>query len=299
VAAVLIQRLNGKSYKIPLSHLAAVCLQRHGDEVLAKLISRNVVALEMQRRQLGVKAEEIQDEIVKVASESLPPKSDGSPDVEGWIHTVQRHQKMSQAIYREHVIWPRVALKKLVQGTVQVTDDDMEKGFIANYGEKVICRAIVLSDMKRAQVVWEKARGNGSLEFFGDLAEEYSAEGPTRALRGEIPPISHHSGQPTIEREAFKLEPGDLSGIMQLGDHFIILKCVRHLRPIEVSLADVRKDLHADIYEKKEIRAIDDLYQKLQEQASIYNYMSGKVTQPAAVHGPAPMTATRPGTIQR
>ena len=70
-------------------------------------------------------------------------------------------------------MWPSAALKKLSAKDVQVTEEDIAKGFDANYGERVRCRAIVLGNQRRAQEVWNKARQNPSPEYFGDLAAEY------------------------------------------------------------------------------------------------------------------------------
>ena len=44
-----------------------------------------------------------------------------------------------------------LALKKLVGNKIAISDDDLQKGFEANYGERVRCLAIVLNDMRRAQ----------------------------------------------------------------------------------------------------------------------------------------------------
>ena len=63
------------------------------------------------------------------------------------------------------------------------------------------------------------------MDYFGDLAEEYSIEPSSKSLRGEVPPIRRYGGQPQLEDVAFELKPGELSGIIQLGDKFVILKC--------------------------------------------------------------------------
>ena len=55
-------------------------------------------------------------------------------------------------------VWPSVALKKLVGDNVEITQEDLQQGYEANYGPKVRCRAIVLNNQRRAQEVWEKAR---------------------------------------------------------------------------------------------------------------------------------------------
>ena len=89
-------------------------------------------------------------------------------------------QGVTKEQYLRDSVWPSAALKKLTGGSIQVTKTTSHKGFEANYGERVRCRAIVLGDMRRAQEVWAKARQNPSMDYFGDLAEEYSIEPTAR-----------------------------------------------------------------------------------------------------------------------
>ena len=65
---------------------------------------------------------------------------------------------------------------KLIAGDVQVSDEDIDRGYKSNYGPKAQIRAIVLDSQRRAQEVWQKARDNPSIDFFGKLAEQYSIE---------------------------------------------------------------------------------------------------------------------------
>ena len=128
-------------------------------------------------------------------------------------------------LYLRDSVWPSVALKKIVGESLLITDDDLRKGFEANYGPRVRCRAIVLSSLRKAQEVWDKARQKPTADNFGKLAEKYSVEANSRALRGEVPPIQRFGGQPQLEAEAFKLQAGELSGIIQTGATFVILYC--------------------------------------------------------------------------
>ena len=83
---------------------------------------------------------------------------------------------------------------------------------------------------------------NPSPDYFGDLAEEYSIEPTSKALRGEVPPLGRHGGQPQLEDVAFQLQEGQLSGVIQVGDKFIILRCEGRTERVEVDEKDVRDD---------------------------------------------------------
>ena len=219
--------------------------------------------------------------------------SRATPTFAKWIETITKEQGIDQEQYMREAVWPSAALKKLTASTVQVTDDDIRKSFEANYGERVRCRAIVLGTMRRAQEVWDKARRNPSIEYFGDLAEEYSIEPTSKNLRGEVPPIQRYSGQPHLEEAAFKLQAGELSGIIQVRDKFIILRCEGRTEPVKVDEADVRDILTRDIYEKKLRIAMSEKFDAIREGSRIDNYLAG------TSHAPPERTANKQdGAIQ-
>ena len=128
---------------------------------------------------------------------------------------VTEQQGISVEVYRSDAVWPSVALKKLVGEQVEVTEEDLQRGYEANYGPRVRCLAIVLDDLRRAQKVWEMARAAipTADEYFGDLAAAIlDRRRRASALRGEVPPIQKHGGQPKLEKEAFTLAAGRAVG---------------------------------------------------------------------------------------
>jgi parvulin-like peptidyl-prolyl isomerase len=268
---------------IYLRQLDEECIIRHGSEVLQGLIGRRMLELACAQKQVTVAQQEIDAEIARAAGETARRLPDGSPDVKGWLALACKQQSVSAEVYCREIVWPAVALKKLAVGRIDVTEEDKKKGFEANYGPRVRCRAIVLNNLRRAQEVWELARKNPSIESFGELAGKYSIERSSRALQGEVPPIRRHGGDPDLEREAFSLKPGDLSGIVQVdADKYVILLCEGYTKPIEVDFASVEKDIVADIRDKKERLAINEYYERLQDSTTIDNFLD-----PAASHSPS------------
>ncbi len=289
--------INGRAIRV--SDLTEMCIDRHGEEVLEGVINRKLLEQECRKRNVTVTPQDIQAEIERAAKENLPLKPDGSPNVEKWIEWITQQQGVTEEIYRLDAVWPTVALKKLVGNTVAVSDEDLQKAFEANYGPRVRCRAILLNNLRRAQQVWEKLRANPSEEYFGDLAEQYSIDATTRALRGEIAPIQKHGGQPMLEQEAFSLKPGEISGIVQVGpEAYVILYCIGQTKPIDISLEEVRKELIADLQEKKLRLAMADYYENLRAKATIDNYLAG-TTQSSRGSGPQTAATTAPSAATR
>ena len=137
----------------------------------------------------------------------------------------------------------------------------------------------MLDNLRRAQEVWDKARkNNDNVEYFGDLAAEYSIEPTSKSLRGEVPPLQRHGGQKQLEDVAFGLEAGQLSGIVQVADKFVILRCEGRTERIDVDETRVRDLLHRDIYEKKLRLAMTEKYDQIRSSSRIDNYLAGTST---------------------
>jgi parvulin-like peptidyl-prolyl isomerase len=123
--------------------------------------------------------------------------------------------------------------------------------------------------------VWDKARRNPSVEFFGELAEQYSEEPQSKALRGEIPPFGKNGGQKPVEDVAFQLADGQLSGIIQVGEKFVILRCEGRTKPENMDIDQVRNILKQDIFEKKLRIAMAEKFDEINSNARVDNYLAG------------------------
>ena len=284
------------SHPITISEVRAVCVERYGEDVLQALLTGVLLNQALARQELVVSQEDVDAEVARAAESMGFQTQDGKPDVSTWLERISKENRQSIEFYLTDIVRPTVALKKLV-GPVAVTQDDLDKAFTATFGPRVRCRAVVLDNQRRAQEVWQLARQNPTPEIIGNLAEQYSVDPTSKALRGEVPPIQKYSGQPALEREAFALKPGELSGIIQIADRFMILLCEGYTKPVEVTFSEVRDELYRDIFEKKQRIEMARYFTHLRESASIDNFLAGtsqspKKTLPAASEMP-PSTLTQ------
>ncbi|NIP86107.1 MAG: peptidylprolyl isomerase [Planctomycetales bacterium] len=278
--------LNG--HPVTLAELQQACLVRHGKGVLENMINRVLLQTELSQAGLKVTPEEVDQEIVRAAIDAGFTRPDGTADLEKWIQTITHENEITREVYVDTMVWPTVALKKLV-GQVSVSEEEIQKGFEANYGPRVRCRAIIVDNLRRAQETWDLARRDPTVENFAKLAAQYSIDAASRALGGVVPPIQRHGGQPALEREAFALQPGQLSGVIQVADRFVILLCEEITQPVVVELDEVRNLLHQDLLEKKHRLAMAQHFEKLLGASKITNYLD-----PEASHPPRNDTAGRP-----
>jgi parvulin-like peptidyl-prolyl isomerase len=289
--------VNGR--QITLQQLAEECLTRHGTEVLDGEINRKILQQELNRKHVAVADQDIDAEVARAADAYGFLKQDGTPDVEKWLKSITEQPGATVDLYIRDAVWPSVALKKLVGGKIDVTADDLKKSFESNYGERVEALAIVLSDQRQAQKVWDLARNNPTDAFFGELAQQYSIEPSSRANGGKIPPIRRYGGSPVIEEAAFKLQQGELSGIIAIEKQFIILRCLGRTRQVQPDFNAVKSNLQKDIEEKKLRVAMTQEFDRLREAAQVDNFLAGSSQNGRRASGPSggavmPSSATAP-----
>ncbi len=274
--------INGK--RVTMLDLSEECIERHGQPSLEGTINRKLIEQAARVGKIEVAEQDIDEEIAHAAEQMGRFKSDGTVDVETWLQEVQQEQHTTIELYRRDAVWPSVVLKKLVAARVDVTVEDLRRGYDANWGQCKQCRAIVFNanQQRRAQEVWDMARTKPTIENFGDLAEEYSVEASSRVLRGEVPPIPRHGGQPILEKEAFQLKAGELSGVFQLADKWVILFCEGDLNRQDKAptFEEVRGEIYDDVYEKKLRREMAKEFASIQEQAQIDNFYAGTSKSP-------------------
>ncbi|GAA5508730.1 peptidylprolyl isomerase [Novipirellula caenicola] len=280
VAAII----NGQ--QVSLAAVAAECTKRHGGEVLEGEINRKLLTQALKQANKKVEDVDLQQEIQRAAASFGFVTADGQPDVQAWIQSVTSDGTTTQDLYIRDAVWPSVALKKLVEDSVSLNEQDIQQGFESAYGPRVEVLAIVLADQRSAQKVWEMARDNPTDTFFGKLAEQYSIEPVSASNMGKVPPIRKHGGQPAIEREAFAMKPGDLSGIVVTGDKYIILRCQGYTEPVVKQLEDVRSELVRDLSEKKLNLAMNVRFDELKSAAEIDNFFAAAKELPKMAKAP-------------
>ncbi len=261
--------------QITLDQLAEECFLRHGKDVLEGEINRSVLLQELKRQNRSVTDRAIDEEIARAADAYGYLKPDNSPDVEAWLKSVTEADGVTVDLYVRDAVWPSVALKTLVGNSVQITQEDLDRGFASNYGERVKVLVIVLGNERQAHQVWKEAREANTDEAFGKLAHEYSIEPVSRANFGKVPPVRKFGGQPIVEEEAFRLKQGELSQILVVGDKHIIMRCVGRTKPVEVDRQVVEAELHKDILEKKLRLEMAKEFDRLKVSAQIDNFLAG------------------------
>ena len=135
---------------ITVAQLADECIDRYGEKVLEGMINHTLLDQALRKQNLQVAQQDIDAEIARTALSMGKMTPQGAPDVAAWLADIVA-EGLPQDIYIHENVWPTVALMKLVEKTVQTTDEDIQRGFEANFGPRVRCRAIVMNNMRKAQ----------------------------------------------------------------------------------------------------------------------------------------------------
>lgn len=268
VAAII----NGQ--QLTIASVAAECVKRHGDAVLEGEINRKLLNQSLKQAGKTVTQQDIDQEIGRAAVSYGYVREDGAPDVDAWMKAVLSQGETTRELYIEDSVWPSIALKKLVEESVKLTALDVEHGFASAFGPRAEVLAIVLSDQRTAQKVWELARDNPTDDFFGQLAGQYSIEPSSASNFGKVPPIRKFGGQASIEKEAFAMKTGELSGIIATGDKYIIMRSQGLTKPVVEEIEAVRAELERDLLEKKINIAMGLKFDELKQAAEIDNFFS-------------------------
>jgi foldase protein PrsA len=260
--------------------VAAECFNRHGKEVLEKLINRTIIQQACLKEGIQVTEVEVKQEVQKIAQKF-------KLDADTWYQMLQAERDLSPLQYQRDIIWPMLALRKLAGKEIVITQADRTKAFERDYGPRVEAKMIMLDNLRRAEEVWHKATqpnaSTGKPEDFGRLAREYSIEPTSRALDGAIPPIRMHVGSQEVIKQAFKLQIGEISGIIQAGTgRYVILLCEGYTEQV-ATYSEVRDLIEKHLLEEKRQEAVAKVFVKIRKEVRVDNYVtnmsSGSVRQ--------------------
>lgn len=277
---------------IPFDMVAEECVSRYGKEVLDDIINRTMIQQACEAAGVTVTEEEVTSEINRIAKRF-------NLDVNNWYQMLQAERGINPQQYRRSVIWPMLALKKLASEKVDIKEEEINRAFVRNYGPRVKNRMILMDNLRRATTVWEKV--NADPENFEKYAQEFSIDPQSRALGGSVPPIPKYSGNDTIEKAAFALKEGEISGVIEVGpSRFAILKCEGRTVPAVNELTqEIRDSLYDELVEQKTQVSVAKTFEDIQKSTRIDNYLTATVTGPDRVSNAPPGSPIQPTGTQQ
>jgi len=122
---------------------------------------------------------------------------------------------------------------------------------------------------KRAEDALRQAKATKSYEEFGLLAEKIS-EDDFRVMMGDHKAVDRAKLPPAVSQAALSLQPGQVSGLIDLGNHaYTILRLNAHIAPGEKKFDEVKEDLRQQLQKKKTEELRRNLDARLRKNAKV------------------------------
>ena len=270
--------------------LAEEAFLREGEKVLDAMISRKLVDQAMKARKLTITAQEIDAEIDKYANNIAGVTR------EQWLANLQKDKKINPIQYKNDIVYPGLALKKLAEGRVQVTEKDIKDALEAHYGEKLRVRIIMTLQERDAIAMWNELKKNPgafahmaandrrsvdeSTKVHGGLLEQaltrhaYPREVSDRAFRQLV------DGDPEDKDPTHKPQDGDVTGPIQVTNNeaWILMKREGLIPAVQHNAKDenVRKMMKNMIFDAKLKEAMSEVFQELIAASQVDNKLTGQ-----------------------
>jgi hypothetical protein len=255
--------------------LGEYLIARFGAEKLPLLINKIIIEEACKEKGIEVTPAEIE------ASLAEDLKGMGGLTQADFVNRILKQYKKTLYEWREDVIRPKLLLGKLVHDRVKVTDEDIQAAYNAYYGEKVDCRIIFWpkGEEQMAKNQYASIRDNED-EF--QRKATMQANSNLAATGGRLPLIGHRTiGNDEVEKAAFRLQPGEISPVVDTPDGCVVIRCDKRVPPdTTVSLESVRAKLYKDVFDRKLQMEIPKAFAELHQQANV-NALLTDPTKPA------------------
>jgi parvulin-like peptidyl-prolyl isomerase len=242
--------------------LAEYLLVRHGAERLELFVNRKLIERECRAKQIVVTDQEVEAALTEDLKALKTDRAQFKKDVLA---------KMGRNLYewREDVVRPKLMLTRLCAGRVHCTEEDLRKCFEAHYGEKLECRMILWPTDQAKFALGEYARIRDSEEDFLRAAHQ-QATPSLAAADGMLPAFGRYSlGDENLEKEAFRLQPGEVTPLVGTAQGQVVLRCVRRLPPnTTVRPEAVREKLTKEIIDRKTQLEMQVVFKEVYDRAN-------------------------------
>jgi len=236
-------------------------IARYGAEKIDFLINERIIDKECQAHHISVTPQEIEaglaDDLKKL-----------SVDLKQFEKDFLGPYNKNLYEWREDVIRPRLLMTKLCRDRVKVGEEELKLAFEAQFGEKVQGHMILwpADQTKFALMEYTAIRDNPAA--FDEKAKN-QASSSLAAKGGAIGPFGRHTlGNEDVEREAFKLQPGEITTLIGTPEGNVVFKLDKRIPPnTAITLESKRAPLTQEVFERKVQLEMQTAFRDLREKA--------------------------------
>jgi len=263
-APTVMATVNGQP--IYMAQLVEPLVEAHGLQLAEMLIANRLVAQEARRLSIEVTESDVAEENARALRDVLGAEL--TPQQRDQLLTKLLHSRgLTRGMWRR-IMWRNARLRKMARPRVRVTEPMLKEQYARHYAQKVQVRHIQLPSLTEAQKIIRMLSEGGD---FAELARRYSTNTTTARKGGLLPPFTRGEQRvPKAVRDAaFDLSEGEVSGIVQAGSEFQVLKLVRRITPPEADYEKVKEKLREELTDRLVERVQAEILAQLRRAAAV------------------------------
>ncbi|TWU54050.1 Foldase protein PrsA precursor [Candidatus Brocadiaceae bacterium B188] len=261
--------VNGQ--KIPKQELYTLLIDTYGEDALDVLIRRTLILQAAEKEGIKITDTEIEQKLEALINN----------EIEGLLRTYQIKdradlekelakvgsslenvkKKMSTRMRKQAEV--ELLAERLMEKTITVTDEDLQKAYDLQYGEKIEASQIVFRTRREAKDALKKLQAGAD---FATLAKNESVDRISAARGGKMQPFSPKDG---IGADVAHLKVGEISDIIKTDYGYHIMKITDRKPPSNNSFKSVKGELAKAVRSQKYKERVGPWLMSLIENASI------------------------------
>src|SRR4029453_17354374 len=116
----VLAKVNGED--ITRTELGRECIRRYGEEVLESMVNRQLIAEACAKQGIQITDADVAAEIERIANRFGLSR-------DRWLTLLRDERGFTEEQYRREVVWPMLALRRLVATQIEVSDENRKKAF--------------------------------------------------------------------------------------------------------------------------------------------------------------------------
>lgn len=259
-----IATVNGRP--VAAAQLVDLLLRSHGPGLLEQLVALYAAEDLAAKKSLSITDADVDKELDLALRRLVNPLAAATPksfdraDAEKVLETVLNERNIS----REEFFLPlrrNAYLRKVAQADMTITDAQLHEEYDRRFSERVRVRHIQLAGSAEASRLQERLAAG---EMFAELAARYSANSASAKEGGLLDPISasDEAIPENLRRTAFALQPGQVSGVVRVGEWYHILKLEERIPAQQPDFSVVREELTRSLRDRLTESRMRELYEQ-------------------------------------
>jgi parvulin-like peptidyl-prolyl isomerase len=239
-------------------------ITRYGAESLDLLLNRKIIDRACQAKGITVSTAEVD---AAFAAELERVKATEKTFVKDFLYPNGK----TLFEFKEDFLRPKLMMTKVAREQTKVTDEDLRMAFDALYGERIKGRLILWKTDEKRFALTEYSKLRDDPAAF-ETAARRQFNSALAAKGGEVPPFARHTtGIDRLEEEAFKLQPGEVSSLIDLPEGCALFKCEARLPAttnVKMDDVKVREELQKKTLDRKTEASIPVVFEDLRKKAN-------------------------------